>query len=148
MSNQSVVIEQIYDAPVSKVWDAITNNKQLKKWYFQISDFKPVYGFEFSFSGGAKDEYKHLCVVTSVIEGKKIAYSWRYEGYPGNSYVSFELFEEGDKTKLILRHTGLESFKDAGSDFGPEKFADGWSYILGTSLKGFLENKPETLNPL
>jgi uncharacterized protein YndB with AHSA1/START domain len=143
MSNQPFVIEQEYDAPVSNVWDAIANNEQLKKWYFQIPDFRPVAGFEFSFSGGKKGEYKHLCVVTEVIPAKKLTYSWRYEGYPGNSFVSFELFEEGKKTKLKLTHTGLESFKEAGSDFRPEKFAEGWSYILCTSLKGFLEAKSE-----
>ncbi|HEV7424022.1 MAG TPA: SRPBCC domain-containing protein, partial [Candidatus Paceibacterota bacterium] len=51
MSNQPFIIEQVYDVPVSKVWDAITDNEQMKKWYFQMKDFKPVVGFEFSFSG-------------------------------------------------------------------------------------------------
>jgi uncharacterized protein YndB with AHSA1/START domain len=141
MSNQPFVIEQVYDVPVSKVWDAITDNEQMKKWYFQIPDFNPTVGFEFSFSGGAKGEYKHLCKVTEVIPGKKLTYGWRYEGYPGNSFVSFGLFEEGLKTKLKLTHTGLESFKDAGSDFGPEKFTEGWTYILGTSLRLYLESQ-------
>jgi uncharacterized protein YndB with AHSA1/START domain len=143
MSNQPFVLEQLYRVPVSKVWDAITNNEQMKKWYFQIPEFKPVVGFEFSFSGGANGEYKHLCKVTEVIPAKKLTHSWRYEGYPGNSFVSFELFEEGKKTKLKLTHSGLESFKEAGSDFRPEKFAEGWTYILGTSLRGYLE--PETV---
>jgi uncharacterized protein YndB with AHSA1/START domain len=143
MSYQPFVIEQIYDVPISQVWDAITDIEQMKKWYFQIPDFKPAVGFKFSFSGGAKGEYKHVCEVTEVIPRKKLAYSWCYEGYSGNSLVSFELFEEGKKTKMKLTHTGLESFKDAGSDFGPEKFAEGWTYILGTSLRGYLE--PETV---
>lgn len=141
MSNQPFVIEDVYDVPVLTVWNAITENEKLNKWYFRIADFKPVVGFEFSFSGGAKGEYKHLCKVTEVKPEKKLTYSWRYEGYPGNSFVSFELFEEGKKTKLKLSHSGLESFKDAGADFAPEKFAEGWAYILGTSLKGFLEPK-------
>jgi uncharacterized protein YndB with AHSA1/START domain len=141
MSNQPFVIERVYDVPVSKLWDTITNNEQLKKWYFQISDFKLIPGFEFSFSGGAKGEYKHLCKVMEVLPGKKLTYSWRYEGYPGNSVVTFELFEEGKKTKLKLTHSGLESFKDAGADFTPEKFAEGWTYILGTSLKEYLEKQ-------
>ena len=147
MSNQPFVIEQAYDVPVSKVWDAITNNEQMKKWYFQIPDFKPIVGFEFSFSGGAKGEYKHLCKVTEVIPGKKLTYSWRYEGYPGNSFVSFGLFEKGNKTNLILTHSGLESFKDAGPDFAPEKFAEGWTYILGTSLKKYLASEIVTVSP-
>ena len=141
MSNRPFVIEQIYDVPVLTIWDAITKNEQLNKQYFDIEDFKPVVGFEFSFSGGSKGEYKHLCKVTEVIPGKKLTYSWRYEGYLGNSFVSFDLFEEGNKTNLRLTHSGLESFKDAGPDFTPEKFAEGWSYIPGTSLKGFLEPK-------
>jgi uncharacterized protein YndB with AHSA1/START domain len=143
MSNQTFVIEQVYDAPVSQVWDAITNNDQLKKWYFQIPDFRAIPGFEFSFSGGKEGEYKHLCVVTEVIAGKKLSYSWRYEGYQGNSLVSFELNEELKRTKLKLTHSGLESFKDAGPDFQPEKFAEGWNYILGTSLREYLEPKSE-----
>ncbi|HET7002246.1 MAG TPA: SRPBCC domain-containing protein [Puia sp.] len=147
MMNQPIVVERVYDVPVSKLWDAISNNEQLKKWYFQISEFKPIVGFEFSFSGGAKGEYKHLCRVSEVITEKKLTYSWRYEGYPGNSFVSFELFEEGKKTKLILTHVGLESFKDAGADFAPEKFAEGWNYILGTSLKKYLEPEKATVSP-
>lgn len=142
MSSQPFVIEQEYRVSVSKVWDAITDNEQMKKWYFQIPDFKPVVGFEFSFSGGANGEYKHLCKITEVIPGKKLVHSWRYEGYPGNSFVSFELLEEGKKTKLKFTHTGLESFKEASADFGTEKFAKGWTYILGSSLRGYLE--PET----
>jgi uncharacterized protein YndB with AHSA1/START domain len=143
MSKQPFIIEQVYNVPVINVWEAITDNRQMKKWYFQIQDFKPIVGFEFSFSGGANGEYKHLCKVTEAIPGRKLTYSWRYEGYPGNSFVSLELFEEGEKTKLKLTHAGLESFKEAGSDFQPEKFAKGWIYILGSSLKGFL--KPETV---
>jgi len=142
MSDQPFIIERVYEVPVPKLWDAISSNEHLKKWYFQISEFKPVVGFEFSFSGGAKGEYKHLCKVTEVIPAKKLTYSWRYEGYPGNSFVSWELSDKGNKTKLKLTHTGLESFKDAGADFAPEKFAEGWNFILGKSLKEYLDSEP------
>jgi uncharacterized protein YndB with AHSA1/START domain len=143
MSNQPFVIERVFDVSVSKVWDALTKNEQMKKWYFQLPDFKPVVGFEFTFSGQGKEatEYKHLCKVTEVIPGKKLTYSWCYDGYPGNSFVSFELFEEGKKTKLKLTHTGLDSFKDAGLDFAIENFAEGWTQILDRSLKSYLESK-------
>lgn len=141
MSNQPFVIERLFDVPVTKVWDALTKNEQMKKWYFQLPDFKPVVGFEFTFSGGADDQrpYQHLCKVVEVIPGKKLAYSWRYDGYPGNSIVSFELFEEGKKTKLRLTHTGLETFDQANPDFAKKNFKEGWTSILDKSLKSFLE---------
>ncbi len=143
MSNQPFVIERLFDVPVNRVWDALTKNEQMKKWYFQLADFKPVVGFEFSFTGKADEntEYTHLCTVTEVIPGKKLSYSWRYKGYPGYSVVSFELSEEGNKTRIKLTHEGIESFAAAGKDFRKENFAEGWSQILDKSLKGFLESK-------
>ena len=144
MSNHPFVIERLLDAPVSRVWDALTKNEQMKKWYFDLADFQPVVGFEFSFTGKTEEgtEYLHLCKVTDVVTGKKLAYSWRYDGYPGNSVVSIELSEEGAKTKLRLTHSGLETFASGGPDFAKENFAKGWTSILDKSLKEFLEKTP------
>ena len=140
MNNQPFVIEREFDAPVAIVWDALTQKEHMKKWYFDLEEFKAIRGFEFVFTAGAEDmEYKHICTVTEVVPNKKLDYSWRYEGYPGNSLVSFELFDEDKKTKLRLTHVGLESFASAGPDFSVEKFAEGWTFIIGNSLKEFLE---------
>jgi uncharacterized protein YndB with AHSA1/START domain len=143
MSSQPFVIERTFDAPVSRVWDALTQNEQMKKWYFHLTDFKPVLGFEFQFTGTSKEnkEYLHRCKITELEPGKKLAYSWCYDGYPGNSIVTFELFEEGKRTKLRLTHTGLETFVGGGLDFAKENFAEGWTYIVDKSLKGFLEGE-------
>ncbi len=59
--------------------------------------------------------------------------------YQGNSTVTFELFEEGDKTRLKLTHEGLETFPEHKKDFAKESFTEGWTYITGTSLKAFVE---------
>jgi uncharacterized protein YndB with AHSA1/START domain len=141
MNSQPFVIERVFDVPVKNVWDALTQNEQMKKWYFNLPDFKAVPGFEFTFTGGEAGitQYKHLCKITEVIPGKKLAYSWRYDGYRGQSLVSFELFEEGKGTRLKLTHAGLESFARSGPHFAQEKFVQGWTHILDKSLKGFLE---------
>jgi len=136
------VIERIFNAPVAKVWKAISNNDDMKKWYFNIAEFKPVAGFEFTFTGGSDDkQYIHLCKVTEVIKEKKLSYSWSYDGYEGYSVVTFELFAEGEKTKLKLTHEGLESFPENNKDFAPESFAGGWAYILDKSLKKYVEEQ-------
>ena len=139
MEAQPIIIEQIYNAPISRVWDAITNNDKMREWYFQLEDFKPEVGFKFTFWGGSKEKsYLHLCEVTEVNPGTKITYSWKYDGYPGESFVTWELFNEGDKTRLRLSHAGLETFP-VEKDFTRESFSKGWTYITGTSLKEFLE---------
>jgi uncharacterized protein YndB with AHSA1/START domain len=144
MNSQPIEIEQVFDVPVSRVWDAITDNEQMKLWYFRLAEFKAVPGFEFTFVAGAEGDvqYKHICIVTEVAPEKKLSYSWRYEDYPGNSMVSFELFEEGEATRLKLTHSGLETFSSNGTAFSRDSFAAGWTHIIGTSLKNFLEPEP------
>jgi uncharacterized protein YndB with AHSA1/START domain len=75
-----------------------------------------------------------------VIPEKKLTYSWRYEGYEGISFVTFELFDEGEKkTRLKLTHSGLETFPKDNADFDKKNFAEGWSDIIGNQLKNFVE---------
>lgn len=141
MSENPLIIERTYNAPAAKVWKAITDKDEMKQWYFDLSEFKAEAGFEFQFYGEGRtgEKYLHRCKITEVIPGKKITYSWRYDGYEGNSFVTFELFEEGDKTRLKLTHEGLETFPRNNPDFARESFAEGWTFITGTSLPKFLE---------
>lgn len=141
MKNAPFIIERTFNAPTTKVWKAITDKDEMKQWYFDLAEFKPEVGFEFQFSGeGHKgDKYLHLCKIIDVVVGKKLTYSWRYDGYAGNSFVTFELFEEGNKTKLKLTHEGLETFPASNPDFAKESFVEGWTSLIGTSLKGFVE---------
>ena len=46
---QAVVIVRTYNAPVGKVWKALTDVDQMRQWYFDLREFKPEVGFEFSF---------------------------------------------------------------------------------------------------
>ena len=140
MKAEPFVIERTLNAPVEKVWKAITDKDQMKQWYFNIAEFKPEVGFEFSFEGHNEDRvYVHLCKITEVIPGKKLQYSWRYEGEKGNSLVTFELSGEEDKTHLKLTHDGLETFPSENPDFKREDFVEGWTYIIGKSIKEFVE---------
>jgi len=140
MKTEPLIKEVLLDAPVSKVWKAITDRKDMKQWYFNIAEFKPRVGFEFQFEGGKEDKsYLHLCKITEVIPGKKLAYSWRYDGYPGSTLVTFELFAEGNKTRLKLTHEGLESFGTDNPDFAKENFVEGWTLLIEKSIKEFVE---------
>ena len=140
MDHQPFVIERVYDAPVSRVWKAITDKDEMKQWYFDLSAFKAEVGFEFGFDGEGRqcEKYRHLCKVTEVIPESKLTYSWRYDKYQGNSFVTFELFAEGKQTRLKLTHTGLETFPQNNPDFAKESFAEGWTHIIGTALKDFV----------
>ena len=134
-------IERLLHAPIEKVWSAISSKDEMDNWYFKIDSFKPVVGFTFQFSGtGRKGEtYIHHCEIKEVVPMKKISYTWRYEGIPGNSLVEFELTPEGNKTKLKLTHTGLETFVTDNPDFAKTSFVEGWTHIIGKSLPEYLK---------
>ncbi len=141
IQDNKVIIEKRLAAPAGQVWKAITDKDSMKEWYFKPDAFIPEPGFRFQFFGEGKEgeKYLHLCEVTEVIPGKKISYSWRYEGYEGISYVSFELFADGNHTTLVLTHSGLESFPDiANKPFAKENFEEGWTYLITTALEKYL----------
>src|ERR1700744_2787342 len=139
MDPQPFVIERTYNAPAIKVWQAITDKDKMKQWYFNLEEFKPEVGFEFRFWGGSEEkQYLHICKITEVVPGKKLTHSWQYDTYPGESFVTWELFADGDKTTVKLTHTGLETFPQVSKDFSRESFSAGWTYIVGTSLAEYL----------
>lgn len=139
MKTEPFVIEETFNASVTRVWNAITDKNDMKEWYFDLREFKPEVDFEFQFYAGEEDkQYLHLCKITEVVIGKKLTYSWRYDGYSGNSFVTFELFEEGNKTRLRLTHIGLETFPADNPDLARKNFVAGWTQLIGTSLKEFV----------
>lgn len=142
MKNETVSIERTYPAPIEKVWDAITDPQQMRQWYFpMMEDFRPEPGFQTKIDvvAGGK-HFLHLWKVVEVVPGKKISYEWRYEGYPGNSLVSFELFEASEGTKLVLTHEKLETFQgDQYPELGKDNFLQGWTMFIGANLKNYLD---------
>jgi uncharacterized protein YndB with AHSA1/START domain len=140
-SSEVVILERTLNAPVAKVWKALADVDQMRQWYFDLKEFKPQVGFEFEFVVEHEgNTYHHLCRVTEVIPQQKIAYTWRYKREPGNSLVTFELFAEGDKTRLKLRHSGIETFPKTPA-YARKNFEAGWTAILDSELKQFVEQK-------
>ena len=120
METKPLIVERTYNAPIEKVWKAITDKDQMKEWYFELEEFKPEKGFKFQFTGGDDTvQYLHECEVIVADPPNKLSYSWTYPEYcDGYSVVTFELFSEGEKkTKVRLSHEGLDSFPKDNPNF-------------------------------
>ncbi len=138
MNDNLLIIEQVFDAPLELVWRAITEKELMQKWYFDISDFELIEGYKFHFEGGEEGKrYTHQCEILEIVPQKKLKYSWKYKGHTGLSFVTFELFPIGEKTKLKLTHEGLDTF--INPDFIRENFVGGWKYLIHESLSTFLD---------
>ena len=140
-NEEPIVVEQIFNASANTVWNAITGIDQMRRWYFEnIPSFKPEVGFETQFKVETGEiVFTHLWKITEAIPDKMILYNWKYEEYPGNSVVRFELFEENNLTKLRLTHQVLEDFPEDIPEFKRESGVEGWTYFIKKRLKEFLE---------
>ncbi len=137
---EPLVFERTFNVSISRLWKALTDVEEMRHWYFDLQEFKPEIGFEFEFIVEHEGmSYHHLCKITEVVQQKKIAYTWRYQGHEGNSLVTWELFADGGKTRLKLTHEGLETFPQTAA-FARNNFIQGWTQIIGTSLKDYLES--------
>jgi uncharacterized protein YndB with AHSA1/START domain len=134
-----VIVSREFEASPARVWSALTKYAEMKEWYFDLPGFMAEEGDEFQFYGGDDKQYLHLCKVVAVIPEKQISYTWRYNGFPGDSLVTFELSPVGENTTLTVTHTGLETFPANNPDFAKANFEAGWTEIIGTSLKKYLE---------
>ena len=136
---EPIVKEVLLNAPVSRVWKAITDKNEMKNWYFDLPEFKPVVGSTFQFYGENEGrKFLHLCEVKEVIENQKISYTWMYEGQNIETLVSFELFPEGEQTRLRLTHRGVDKLPQ-DRDFAKSNFEQGWTEIIQKSLKEYVE---------
>jgi uncharacterized protein YndB with AHSA1/START domain len=138
---EPLVITRTLQAPVASVWEALTDMAILKKW-MPFPDFKAEVDYEARFMLGSSPEkqYEHICHVTEVEVEKKLTYSWRYEGIPGDAYVTYELTPNGEQTELTLTYRITEMFPLNNPDFDIKNATYGWNHFAD-SLKAVVEAK-------
>lgn len=138
---EPIIVEQHFDLPIKKVWEAITDRDKMVQWFFaDIPEFKAEKGFttEFDVDSGRRI-FHHQWRILEAEAPRKITYHWSYEDMEGEGIVTFELMEEDNSTLLKLTNTGLDSFPADMPEFTRESCIGGWEYFIKGNLKNFLE---------
>jgi len=137
-----IIVEQLFDKSIAEVWAAITRHDVLIQWFFQeIPDFKAEVGFKTRFNIKAPSrDFMHLWEVTEVIPNRRIVTNWKYEGYKGDSFVTFELGEIGTQTQLKLSTKVVDDFDDSIPEFKYESGVAGWNYFIKEQLYSYLKD--------
>ena len=139
--NTPIIVQYEIEAPVDKVWKALTDKNEMKFWYFDIPDFVAEAGQIFNFfEPGGENKYHHQGEILDILPNQKLKHTWSYPDYSSvKTTVTLELIPEKDETLVRLTHEGIENFKGLGDNFSRESFTEGWNTILGKNLKGYLE---------
>src|SRR3954469_926157 len=135
VADDTVRLERLLDAPVETVWRYLTEAELRSRWFMGGTDATP---------GGEFD----LLVDHDRLSDEVVPYPESYASFKGsvwtekvtqfepprllettfqggkNGVVTYELFPEGEKTRLILTHGGITS------DTGAQDFGTGWNSHL------------------
>lgn len=139
MIGNPLIIEKQYNCTIEVLWNAISNPKAMKEWYFDVKGFELEVGNQFEFYAG---EYLHECRIEDVFLYHKLVYTWTYPIYEGESEVTFLInpdkeFENYSQLKLI--HDGIASFPQDDANFSRNSFEAGWEELLEISLREYVE---------
>jgi uncharacterized protein YndB with AHSA1/START domain len=131
----------LINAPPNTVFKALTDEKELTKWFPDQARLESKVGglVQFKFFEDGKENHRVEGKVLEVIPNKKISYSWKNTSDPDfpNTTVTWTLEEAGGKTKLTLVHAGF----DPKSKWH-ELHSMGWSYFIEDRLVEYCSGKP------
>ena len=130
-------------APVARVWAALTEPQLIAQWFGDEAELDATAGGtgEFGWSTHSIGPYRVL--VEHVDEPKTLVYRWARESgvdpVPGNStVVRFDLAEIAGGTRLTVLETGFEELPEPRAAF--ESNSQGWVAELA-DLVEFVESR-------
>jgi len=131
----TIRLERMLDAPVETVWRYLTEGELRRQWFMGGTDAKPDSEFELVVDHDNLSE-EDVPYPESYAASKGVRFSeevLRFEPprllettFQGgkNGSVTYELFPKGDRTRLVLTHSGI------ASPVGAQDFGSGWTSHL------------------
>ena len=133
LSESAIRLERLLDAPAETVWKYLTEADLRRTWFMGGTDARPDSEFQLINNHDALSDDKDVPYPESYAEFKGRTWSetvLRFEPprllettfqSGKNGVVSFELFPEGEKTRLVVTHSGIVS------PVGAQDFGSGWN---------------------
>ena len=146
----TVRLERLLGAPPDTVWRYLTEAELREQWFMGGTDARPAGEFELVVDHDKLSDddvpypESHQCFKGAVFSERVIRFDpprlleTTFQGGK-NGTVTYELFPEGDRTRLVLTHSGIVS------PSGHQDFGGGWTSHLavlqeklaGRSVKDF-----------
>jgi uncharacterized protein YndB with AHSA1/START domain len=131
----TIRLERLLDAPVETVWRYLTEAELRSQWFMGGTDAKPEGEFELIVDHDnlstdevpypeSYAEFKGARMMEKVLrfEPPRLLETTFQSGK--NGIVTYELFPDGERTRLVLTHSGITS------PVGAQDFGSGWTSHL------------------
>jgi uncharacterized protein YndB with AHSA1/START domain len=115
----SVIISQVYAAPIDDLWDACTNPVRIPRWFLPVTgDLKP--GGHYQIEGNAGG------TVERCDPPREFSATWEFGGQ--TTWIEVRLTSEPGGTRLEIEHIADPAAPWA--EFGPGAVGVGWDMAL------------------
>jgi uncharacterized protein YndB with AHSA1/START domain len=141
----AIRLERLLDAPIETVWRYLTEAELRRQWFMGGTDAAPGEEFELLVDHDNLSDEKDVPYPEGYAQFKGTVWSEKvirfdpprllettFQGGK-NGRVTYELFPEAGKTRLVLTHSGIVS------PVGAQDFGSGWTShlaVLGERLAG------------
>ena len=157
VSENAVVIERTFDAPVDLIWQMWTQPKHFKNWYGPQGFSVPVADMDLRVGGrrlvcmASPDGSMKMWTTgeyTEIVPNKRLVYTespsdengnlvspsamGMPEGYPETTEITVLLEDLGERTRMVLTHAGMPA--DSGAGGGWEQAFDKLTNYVESSL--------------
>jgi uncharacterized protein YndB with AHSA1/START domain len=123
-------IERTFDAPASRVFEAWTSAEVLRRWWHAEHTWEtPIAEVDVRVGGAIRlvmrnpddgSEYAGRGRFTVLDPPRRLAFTWAWENEPSaRQLVEVEFADQGDRTTVVMTHTGL-------SEAETDDYRDGW----------------------
>ena len=157
VSEDAVVIERTFDAPVELIWQMWTNPEHFKNWYGPQGFTIPVADMDLRVGGkrlvcmSSPDGSMKMWTIgeyTEITPNQRLVYTespadekgnvvspsamGMPEGYPTTTEITVQLEDLGGRTKMIMTHAGIPADSGAGGGWEQafDKLVDHISTVL------------------
>lgn len=136
-------------APAARIFDALTTQRELERWFAEHARVDPRVGGTFRFWGrhtvGTPSEREARGKVMGLEKDKRIAFEWTVYGVPGTVTITLtpEDSDRGPATKVAVKHE-LRGMPDQPRP--RELIDDWWRFSLG-NLMAHVMGHGEVLRP-
>ncbi len=132
MDTKSIKLSILIAAPISHVWDCLTQSKNVHHWWSSQVKLEPY------LQGGLEELWENEQGQTVVTRGKVLAIqppqelilSWADEDWSAETQVTFLLVSSDNNTLLTLAHKGWEHFPNQLGDTLLAHHQKGWTELL------------------
>ncbi|MBI1214308.1 MAG: hypothetical protein GC185_00650 [Alphaproteobacteria bacterium] len=129
-----IEVEIFVPASRSIVWECLTDNRHIGKWWGHGVALQAVEQGSFyePWTDSQGHERRTRGTITAIENKQRLQLEWQDEGWPAPTRVEFMLMEAEGGTKIYIQHCGWEMFPDAERQLQVDHHRAGWKNIMGS----------------